>query len=218
MSSSSSLPKTLLELAGADRTPHALSESVLLIIDAQEEYVSGRVVLPDVKPALSQCANLVERARRLKVPVVHIVHEGGKGAPFDPESKFFQEAKQIAATSTEPVIRKQFVSGFVNTTLLDKLKELKAKNLIVCGFMSHMCVSTTVRHATDLGFSCTVVAGACCTRPLVNVCSDSKKPEVVSAKQLHEVAMTELSDRFARIASTADDIKDSRENEKKQSS
>ena len=36
-----SQPKTLLEMAGADMTPNALSDSALVLIDYQMEYVTG---------------------------------------------------------------------------------------------------------------------------------------------------------------------------------
>ncbi|MBT3172251.1 MAG: cysteine hydrolase, partial [Rhodospirillaceae bacterium] len=44
-------PKTLLQMAGADLTPNALSESALVLIDCQMEYVSGAVPLPGVADA-----------------------------------------------------------------------------------------------------------------------------------------------------------------------
>lgn len=38
-------PKTLLQMAGAAITPSKLSDAVLIVIDAQKEYVDGKLPL-----------------------------------------------------------------------------------------------------------------------------------------------------------------------------
>jgi nicotinamidase-related amidase len=50
--------------------------------------------------------------------------------------------------------------------LHETLQDLGHLDLIVCGFMSHSSVSTTVRRAKNLGFRCTLVEDACATRDL----------------------------------------------------
>ena len=47
-------PKTLLDMAGIAPTPSRLSEAVLVVIDAQREYVDGALALPQVEPALNE--------------------------------------------------------------------------------------------------------------------------------------------------------------------
>ena len=39
-------PKTLLQMAGASNTPPALSDSTVVVIDAQREYTDGKLPLP----------------------------------------------------------------------------------------------------------------------------------------------------------------------------
>ncbi len=41
-------PKTLLEMADAPNRPHALAESAVVMIDAQMEYVKGRLALTGI--------------------------------------------------------------------------------------------------------------------------------------------------------------------------
>ena len=67
--------------------------------------------------------------------------------------------------------------------------------------MTHMCVSSTVRAALDLGYSTTVVANACATRPL-----PTHDGSVIEADTLHLAALTELGDRFAVIVDKADKL------------
>jgi len=64
-----------------------------------------------------------------------------------------------------------------------------------------MCVSSTVRAALDLGHFSTVVASACTTRDLPGV--DGK---AVPGGMIHQVALTELADRFCQIARSSSDF------------
>ena len=45
-------PKTLLQMAGANPAPPPLSESTVVVIDAQREYTDGKLPLTNVQPAL----------------------------------------------------------------------------------------------------------------------------------------------------------------------
>src|SRR3546814_7125118 len=76
-------PKTLLEMAGADMTPPALAEAVLVLIDCQNEYVSGDLPLVGVDVALDHLTGLLDRAREAGTPVIHIRHKGRPGSLFD---------------------------------------------------------------------------------------------------------------------------------------
>jgi nicotinamidase-related amidase len=69
------------------------------------------------------------------------------------------------------------------------------KEIIVAGFMTHMCISSTARAGLDLGYRITVDANSCATRDLPDGRGGS-----IPAATIHEVALVELSDRFAIIA------------------
>ena len=60
--------------------------------------------------------------------------------------------------------------------------------------MTHMCVSSTARAALDFGYRVTIDAGCCATRDLPD-----GKGGVIDARTLHDVALVELSDRFAIV-------------------
>ena len=62
--------------------------------------------------------------------------------------------------------------------------------------MSHMCIDTTTRAATDLGFSCTLINDACATRDLVF--NDQK----VKAADVQTAYMAALNGTFAKVFST----------------
>jgi nicotinamidase-related amidase len=91
-------------------------------------------------------------------------------------------------------------NAFAGTELRALLEQASRKNLILAGFMTHMCISSTARAALDLGYRVTVDAASCATRDLPD-----GKGGVVPAATLHEVALVELSDRFAVIKRGTDD-------------
>ena len=98
----------------------------------------------------------------------------------------------------ETIIGKLLPSAFHGTELLDRLQNLGSLDLIVCGFMSHSSVSTTVRAAKNLGFRCTLVEDACATRDL------PFKGRVLSAERVQEAEMAIMADNFATLALTQD--------------
>ena len=55
--------KTLLQMAGVKQAPANLSDAAVVIIDAQNEYVSGRLPLAGVNTALARLADLLAAAR-----------------------------------------------------------------------------------------------------------------------------------------------------------
>ncbi|MAO92629.1 MAG: cysteine hydrolase [Rhodospirillales bacterium] len=198
-----SAPKTLLAMSGADLTPATLSTSTLLLIDCQAEYRSGFLPLPDVDAALAQCQTLLNRARGLQRPIVHVRHVGKPGGAFDITGTGGQIMTEVAPQDGEPVVDKGLPNSFAKTRLHDVLTAQGATSLIIVGFMTHMCVSSTARVALDLGYRTTVVDQACATR-------DLPKPGggILSAADLHIAALTGLSDRFSIIAPDAASITD----------
>lgn len=187
-------PKTLLAMAGLDARPHLWRDSALLLIDMQNEYRSGLLPLPGVEAALAEAALLLERARMQGTPVIHVQHEGQAGGAFDPNSDAFALAEPVAARADEIRIAKSLPNAFAGTDLAETLERLGRKSLIVGGFMTHMCVSSTVRAALDLGQGCTLVAGACATRDLPDGSGG-----VVGAEELQRAELAALADRFAVV-------------------
>ena len=196
-------PQTLLALSGADLTPSRLSAATLVLIDCQMEYVDGALALPGVGPALESAGRLLGRARQAGTPVVHIVHKGQAGGPFDLEAERGRIAPQVAAETGEPVISKGLPNAFAGTDLHATLQDLGRTELIFGGFMTHMCVSSSVRAALDLGYRATLVAGAAATRDL-----PVPGGGVIDAESLHKASLAALADRFAVIVPDAEALTD----------
>jgi nicotinamidase-related amidase len=188
-------------MAGAPGTPHPLTASAVVMIDAQNEYQSGGLPLTGIDRALDEGARLLAVARAAGRPVVHVQHKGRAGGLFDPETAGFAIAAPVAPLAGETVVSKGLPNAFAGTDLDGVLKALGVSSLVVGGFMTHMCVSSTVRAALDLGYSCTVVGNACATRDLPD-----GHGGVVSAAELHRAELAALRDRFAVVVDGAADL------------
>ncbi|MHA1536613.1 MAG: isochorismatase family protein, partial [Alphaproteobacteria bacterium] len=102
----------------------------------------------------------------------------------------------VAPVDGESVIEKPLPNAFAKTTLAEALEKTGRKEIVFAGFMTHMCVSSSVRAALDLGYRATIVAEACATRDLPAATGG----EAIAARALHEASLAALADRFAVIA------------------
>lgn len=199
-----STPKTLRQMVGLPTTPGPLEESALVLIDCQLEYVTGALPLPGVGAALKEAGRVLELARGRGVPVFHVVHHGRPGGgAFDPQGPLAGIAPEVAPRDGEPVIVKSMPNAFTGTELDEMLRKAARKELIVVGFMTHLCVASTVRAACELGYRCTVVAGAAATRDLPD-----GRGGVVTAAELHRAELAALSDRFSAVVESAESLED----------
>jgi nicotinamidase-related amidase len=196
-------PATLRGLSGLNLEPAALRGSALVMIDLQQTYREGVMRLDGVEPALREAEALLARARAAGIPVFHVRHDAGPGTPYDVTAPIGQISPEVAPQGEEPVITKAYPSSFVGTDLQARLEEAGVKDLILAGFMTHMCVNSTARSAFNLGFRPTVVAAATATRDL-----PAPDGSVVPAPQLQAASLAALGDLFAVVARRQADIPD----------
>ncbi len=141
---------TLFQLTGSEHAAAQWQDAVLVIIDAQNEYRMGDMQLPDVEPATLQIQQLLTTARAQGTPVAHIRHIGVPGYLFDPEGPRGQIFDELTPIAGEAVIDKPLPNAFAHSSLQEFVQSSGRTDLIVCGFMTHMCVSATVRAAKDV--------------------------------------------------------------------
>ena len=194
---------TLRQLVGLADQPAALADSTLIMIDCQNTYTQGVMELEGVQPALDQAAELLDRARSAGIPVVHIMHDAGEGSPYDVRDEIGQIVERVAPRDGELVIVKTFPNAFTGTDLDQRLTAAPGRDLILAGFMTHMCVSSTARGAFSLGYRPAVVAGATATRAL-----PGPRGEPVSAAALQAASLAGISDLFGIVVPTASVIPD----------
>jgi nicotinamidase-related amidase len=194
---------SLLDILGAPAQPATLKDSALVIVDAQREYLDGSVPLKGMDSALAELKSLLARARSLSIPIFHVVHHTQPGAPiFDPEGPMAEIIEAVKPEGSEPVIKKNLPSAFVNTDLQRYLQDSGRKEVVIAGFMTHMCINATTRSAVDLGFTPTVIASACATRDLPG--SDGT---VIPADVVHKSNLASLADLLACICDSSKELR-----------
>jgi nicotinamidase-related amidase len=186
-------PTTLRALSGLPLTPARLADSTLIMIDCQNTYADGVMALDGVAEALDEAAVLLQRARSAGIPIIHIQHDDGEGSLYDIRAAIGQIADQVAPEGDEPVIVKNFPNSFVQTELDEQLKASSAHNLLLAGFMTHMCVNSTARAAFNLGYAPTVVASTTATRALPGPAG------IVPAPALQAASLASIADLFGIV-------------------
>jgi nicotinamidase-related amidase len=192
---------TLREVSGLPSEPTALADAALVLIDCQNTYREGTMELVGVEAALIEAQSLLKRARAAGIPIFHIQHDAGPGSPYDISTRIGRISDEVSPQPGEPVITKHFPNSFVQTNLEEQLRAANVTNLLLAGFMTHMCVNSTARGAFNLGFQPTVVAAATATRDLPGA-----GDEVVTALALQAASLAALRDLFAVVVPTAQHI------------
>ncbi|WP_063060338.1 cysteine hydrolase family protein [Nocardia sienata] len=191
---------TLRELNGFDQTPATLAEATLLLVDYQNTYTRGVMELDGWESALNAAAGLLAQARAAGAPVVHIVHNGGAGSAYDIEEEIGRIHPEVAPVDGEPVVVKTAPNAFVDTDLAAHVDAAGNKQVVIAGFMTHMCVTFTTEGAFLRGNKPTVVADACATRSLKTSVAE------VSATQLHHSALATIADIYGTVVPSAADL------------
>jgi nicotinamidase-related amidase len=199
---------TLRRVIGLDDQPPGLGDAVLVMIDIQNTYRTGVMALEGAEEALAASARLLERARAAGTPVVHVVNDGGEGSPYDIHARIGAISDEVAPADGEPVVVKQFPDSFHLTELERTLTALGAapgsgKDLVLAGFMTHMCVNYTAQGAFNLGYRPSVVAETTATRALT-----APDGTVLPAATLQVAALTTIADLFGTVVPTVDALAD----------
>jgi nicotinamidase-related amidase len=192
---------TLRELTGMSDAPAALGGATLVMVDCQNTYTRGVMELEGVQDALDAAAELLDRARTLGTPVVHIMHDAGAGSPYDVKDEIGQIVDRVAPRGEEPVVVKNYPNSFAQTELHELLQGVGRTDLVLAGFMTHMCISSSARGAFTLGYSPTVVASATATRSLPGAGG-------VSAQALQAASLAGVADLFGVVAPDVSSVPD----------
>ena len=194
-------PKTLRDVSGLGVDAPSLKGSALIMIDFQNTYREGVMKLEGVEPAIKEGAKILARAREAGIPIFHIQHDAGAGSPYDVNAKIGAIADEVAPAGGEAVIVKNYPSAFVGTELQKQLDAAGIKDIVLAGFMTHMCVNSTARSAFNLGFRPTIIAATTATRDL-----PGPDGAVVPAATVQSASLAAVADLFAIVKPSVADI------------
>lgn len=97
------------------------------------------------------------------------------------------------------VVGKHAHSAFIGTELKALLRAARIGRLTIFGITTDQCVSTTVRMASDFGFSTTLIEDAC-------ACFSQISPDgvLLPAEMIHRAHITSLHTEFAQVRTAQD--------------
>lgn len=146
----------------------ASHKRALLVIDLQNDYFSdGNFPLWQAEETLVRTESAIARARAQGIPIIVVQHvvEAAKGpAPFfNAGTPGVDVHPRILAAAPEAVVvTKAAADSFFETTLERELARLGVDELIICGMMTHNCITHTAISKSAEKYKVTVL-GDCCT-------------------------------------------------------
>jgi nicotinamidase-related amidase len=176
------------------------ANTVLLVIDAQQGINHPDHGERNNPEAESRLALLLAAWRTDGRPVIHVQHTStDPHSPLrsgEPGHAFMPAARPADGESVFP---KTVNSAFIGTGLETHLRERGIDTLVIAGFTTDHCVSSTVRMADNLGFRVTVVSDATATH-------ERTGPDGAhhAAEAMHRLALASLHGEFAAVRSTAE--------------
>jgi nicotinamidase-related amidase len=130
--------------------------------------------------------------------VIHVRHDsvtpGSTLQPAHPGNAF---KPGYGPQGDEPVVSKSVNAAFIGTDLEVRLRRLDVASVVVFGITTDMCVSTTTRVASNLGFRTALVGDA-------SACFDVVGPDgrTVAAEDIARAHLATLHAEFAEVVGT----------------
>ncbi|MDO9224072.1 MAG: cysteine hydrolase family protein [Caulobacter sp.] len=140
--------------------------------------------------------------RAAGAPIIHVRHDsvqpGSTLAAGQPGNAFRPGFEPLDG---EPVVSKSVNAAFIGTDLDLRLRRMGATRLVLFGISTDMCVSTSTRVGSNLGWAVTLAADAC-------DCFDLPDPRggIIRGEDVHAAHIATLGTEFCEVASTADII------------
>lgn len=176
------------------------SRTILLPIDMQQAF-DHKPWPPSWNAQVDQNALAVLKAwRKAKLPIIHVQHNsvvpGSSLAPGHGGNSF---RPGFAPIEGEQLVTKSVNAAFIGTDLELRLRRMDVTKIITFGISTDMCVSTTFRMGSNLGFEMTLVEDAC-------NCFDLPDGNggTIPAKSVHQTHVATLGFEFGKITTSAE--------------
>jgi nicotinamidase-related amidase len=128
--------------------------TALLVVDVQNGVLEGA---HERDAVVANVGNLVEEARRERVPVVWLQHSDEQLARG---SDGWRIVPELTPGDAEPLVEKSYGDSFEDTALETVLSGLGVGRLVVVGAQTDGCVRATLHGALVRGYDATLVSDA----------------------------------------------------------
>lgn len=173
----------------------------LLVIDVQNEYVTGNLLIeyPEIHTSLANVGRAMDAAKNADMPVIVVQQFAPVQSPIFAEGSHGWELHEVVKSrSWQHKINKKLPSAFAGTDLADWLTQNQIDTLAVCGYMTHNCVDSTIKHAFHSGLQVEYLQDASGTLGYQN------KAGHASAGEIHRSFSIVMQARFAAVMNTTE--------------
>ncbi|WP_075590032.1 cysteine hydrolase family protein [Labilibacter marinus] len=174
--------------------------AALILIDFQkgfneQKYADGNRNNLDAEKKASVILN---HWRDKNLPVFHIIHNStDSNSSFRKGQSGFEIKDEVKPTHGEPVVEKNVHSAFIGTDLKERLEKQKINTVVIIGFTTNHCVSTTARMAGDYGFNTLLISDATASFDRIGMNGEKFSSEII-----HQTALANLNNDFAQVIET----------------
>lgn len=175
----------------------------LLIIDVQNEYFTGKLLVSHPEGSLENILSAMDAAAARHVPIVIIQHTNAApdALTFRRGTPGWELHDAVKGRHADIVIGKNLPGSFTGTGLEEWLKGNGITTITIAGYMTQMCCDTTARQAFHRGYAVNFLADATGTLPITNAAGS------ISAADLHRAILITQQMRFSRVLTTEDWIR-----------
>ncbi len=148
--------------------------AALLIIDAQEYFLNPEspAFAPSSKAVTENINKLIQLFERKNLPVIFTKHgntESNAGMMkiwwkrlLEQDSFYSDISETIRIPDDSIIISKSQYNAFFESQLEDVLRQKNISSLVICGFLTNLCVETTIRESFVRGYNSVLPVDATC--------------------------------------------------------
>ena len=141
---------------------------------------------------------LLRRWRETGRPIIHVRHDSVvEGSSLGPSKEGNRFRPGFEPQDGEPLVSKSVNSAFIGTDLDLRLRRLGARHVVAFGISTDMCVSTTIRTGSNMGWNMILADDACDCFELPD-----GKGGTVAAEAVQAAHVATLGFEFCRVLST----------------
>lgn len=173
---------------------------VLLVIDVQNEYFSGKLPVSYPEDSFPNILKAMDEAAAHRIPSIIIQHTAPNpnSSTFVKDSPAWQIHPEVLSKPHLAIVEKNLPGSFTGTDLEAILQKEAIDRITICGYMTQMCCDTTARQAFHLGYPVEFLSDATGTLDIANEAGQIK------AEELHRAILVTQAMRFSKVMSTAD--------------
>lgn len=180
-------------------TNTGIPKRALLLIDVQNEYVTGNLPIeyPPLTTSLKNIELAIKTAQSHSIPIVVVQQMAPETSPiFAKGSHGWELHPVVASLKPDLLVHKQLPSALAGTELAQWLKKEEIDTLTVAGYMTQNCNESTIRQATHEGWAVEFLHDAAGTVSFRN------SQGLLKAEDMHKTACVVLQSRFAAVMTT----------------